>query len=118
MYAFGHVAALEGAQVFLFGVLAAPVFYRVAARDVAGQLGNWRNALGQADRWAHWRPIGLVVLNVAAFAAIPAGFLYGLQVSGDWPWAGSMPGQTTGFGLPEATLGLLVLHATTALWPD
>lgn len=118
MYAFGHVAAIEGLQAVVFGVIAAPVLYRAAARDIAGQIGDWRMALGQKDRWAHWRPAGLLVLNLVACAAVPAGVLYGLQVAGDWPWAGSVPGLTTGYGLPEAATGLLALHLLAAIWPD
>lgn len=118
LYPFGHVAALEGVQVLVFGLLVGPVLYRAAARDIAGSLGDWRPALGQQDCWAHWRPAGLTALNAVAFILVPAGFLYGLQVLDAWPWAGSIPGYTIGSGLPEALVVLLAFHLLTALWPD
>ncbi len=111
---FARAAALEAVQVLVFVVVLAPPLFRIAARDFAGTLGDWRAVAGQSGRLAHWRPAGLAAACISATITLPLGVLYTTDVSGRWPWAAAHPGG----GLPELMAGLQAFHLLVILWPD
>ena len=117
-HAFGYVALLEAVQVVVFGVLVAPVFYRVAARDFAGLFGGWREVMGQGGRTAHWRPLGLICGNLAAWVTLPLLLAHGTGTTGLMPWEAGRLGLSTGGGFAELAVALLVVHVAFLIWPD
>ena len=118
LHGFIYVGWLEGVQVLVFGLLLAPVLYRVAARDFAGLFGGWRSVMGQGARAAHWRPLGLALGVLLGMAILPALMCYGVDAAGLKPWAAGRLGVFTGGGIADLAIALLAVHIACLIWPD